>query len=178
MKLVFSLFSLGYHNPIALTVLGMAAVVLFTGLDQGLSGGSAQDPIYATMFLAAGVTALFLLGVNGFGQAGRVIGVLLGASPFLYVGGMIAINAVEGINANYKTQRNAECAVEAAGIPAEDADFVRMRLRQMKRHSFMAVDIEDRLKIKILPNCKFERVVPSPFLKPKQEAPPVIFGSR
>ncbi|MDP5102451.1 MAG: hypothetical protein NWP98_00825 [Erythrobacter sp.] len=163
------------RQPIVLTVLGMVAVVFFTILDQGLSGGSAQDPSYAMALLAAGVLGTVLLATNSFGRAGRIIGVLLGLSPFLFVAGIVLVGMGSRSLELNRVQQNAECAVEAAGIPEQDVEYVRRSLRQMKQYSFAVTSIEDRLDITILPGCRFERGAPARAWQrqPKPEKPEI-----
>ena len=183
MKMLFFLADLRYTNPFALTVLGMAGVVLFTVLDQGLSGGSAQDPAYSMALLTAGSVALELLAFGPDSGPIRIFARLLGASPILLVIGVVGLNMYKFENSPSKVAQRAladnfRCIAKAVGATGEDRSFVRAKANIVARwgdmHGSSQKAIEDRFDITILPDCQFTRGAPDREPEPGTGEPEII----
>lgn len=182
MRDAFRLLSLLHASPVVLTVLCMMGVVLFTILDRGLSGGSAQDPIYAMGLLAAGAVALVVLVAGPDSGLVRIGATLLGVLPALLVAASFASQAYRFANTPEQIERraaaqNVRCAARASGVAEKDRMLLQAKTNIMSQwgdpNGKLRAEIEDRLDITILPDCRFQRGAPERAPDPASAAPEI-----
>jgi len=146
-----------------------AAAVAFVYLDKSLSGGSASNPtVPIALAVAFAVFAAFIFVSGGKGANVALNGFDL--IPFLLLGFCMLPQWKWQSSPEKKADRslaeNIRCATRAAGIPEDSRSFVRARINMLRQHGDTADrtrqrEIESRLGIRILPDCKFERAISS-----------------
>ena len=139
--------------------------VVFLFLDQGLSGASATNPGYVILFLAvcAGLAILVLSGrANGLAAG---LNWLIGAVPILlmifYLRGDWLWKNREDNAGNRSVAENIRCAAQKAGIAQSDQKMVKawtgIIAMEGDAGGSSQREIENRLRIRVLPDCRFER---------------------
>jgi hypothetical protein len=149
---------------IIVLVLTIIAALILLLLDRQISGGSALPRIYGIMFilLCIGMIVFLVLAKGGF--ADTIPGNAVALLPIFLVFGYCSYekwrfrNRPEAI-ASSRFAQNVRCATEKAGVAEKDRGFVNVRIRYMDRFgaSTQVKEIEDRMNIRILPDCGFER---------------------
>jgi hypothetical protein len=149
---------------IIVLVLTIIAALILMSFDRQLSGGSALSPVYGIGFIVLCLAMIVFLVVGKDGFADTPLGNAFGLLPLFLVFGYCSYgqskfrNRPEAI-ANHQLARNVRCAVEKAGLADKDRPFVSVRIRMIDRFGPPTTvrEIEDRMGIRILPDCGFER---------------------
>lgn len=153
--------------PIILLATGMAAVSLFMYLDRELSGASAKNTAYFIAFLFVGfIFILVIIFKDSNVQISSVASIFALSPFFLFIGGF----HLTQLQWKYRPEaverrafaQNIRCATRAAGVTKADRPFVRGRINIISDHGDvndqLLKAIEDRMGIRILPDCRFERL--------------------
>jgi hypothetical protein len=156
-------------NAIIVLVLCILAALLLMSWDRQISGGSATSPVLFVGFitLCIGMIIFLVAGRDGFG--GTNLGATFALLPLLLVlaycqyGQWRFHNRPEAV-AGRRLAANIRCATEKAGMTEQDRKFISPRLRLIARlgPGPRTREIESRMKIRILPNCGFERLAADP----------------
>jgi hypothetical protein len=148
-----------------LLIISCLAVAGVLVLDQGLSGESAANPASGLVFIIIGLGFIAWLVVGKGGGSALAGAGVMAALPIVLAVAYFAYNQMqwhyrpEAVE-NRDTAANIACVVEKAGLEERDRLFVLARIRMIAKWKAPAhqKEIEERMKIQILPNCQFERV--------------------
>jgi len=154
-------------QTILLLVISCLAVGMFLAMDEGLSGGSAQDPTLGFGYIAIGVVLIFYLGSGQGGDAAELLAMVYGFLPLLALLTLCGVSQSRWENRPEAVAQRAlaadiRCAVEQAGLAESDRRYVRVRIGLIAEHGEVGekglqTEIEQRMRIRILPGCRFER---------------------
>jgi len=155
-------------QAIVLLIFSCAGVAIFMTLDNGLSGADAQDPALGVAYIVVGLGLILYLGAGAGGDRAELLAMGYGLLPLislvtLWAGAQAAFDTGPEAQASVAVALNVRCAVEKAGLATADAPFVRVRIGMIRDYGSASgrisqTEIEERMGIRILPDCRFERV--------------------
>ena len=146
-----------------LAVAGFA--VFFRMLDSGLSGGSATNAI-VPIGIAVICIGMAIMVVLGNEELAKVVAKLAALAPLLVLAYCATVSRQYDQSPAKKDDKelagNIRCAARAAVVPEADKGFVRARINILGDHGDvngqLQREIEQRLRIIVLPDCRFNRV--------------------
>jgi hypothetical protein len=140
---------------------------MFLTLDKGLSGGSAQNPALGIGYIALAIAFILYLGSGLGGDGAEMAAIAYGFLPLIALLTLYGASQSRWENRPEAVAQRAlaadiRCSVEKAGLAEGDRPYVRVRIGLIAEHGEVGekglqTEIEQRMRIRILPGCEFER---------------------